>query len=256
MQLVKENRIITLEDILTKLLDKFQDLTLSQMHVYRILKDNNVSLKLTRIRHEPTKRFGKDIDIKKLLLEFYDKIKEYNINNIICIDESSISVLMKRNFCRNVVGKRCVIKTHSQEVFKKYTSIFAITTNGCIGWELYEKGGIDSERLQKFINKFITNKFKHKLVILDNASSHRNQIVKDTIKNSKNELLYSVPYQHYTNSVLKSKLRKLGGLKYNEIKNNISIALGSIPKQIYINIFNGSYKRYKIYVKKSSKKYK
>jgi len=34
-------------------------------------------------------------------------------------------------------------------------------------------------------------------IILDNASSHRNQLVKDVIKKD-NNLLYSVPYQHYT----------------------------------------------------------
>ncbi len=32
---------------------------------YKINKDNNITLKMTRIRHEPVKRFGKDIDINK-----------------------------------------------------------------------------------------------------------------------------------------------------------------------------------------------
>ena len=36
---------------------------------------------------------------------------------------------MKRNHCYNEIGKRCVIKTQSQEVFKKYTCIFAINNN-------------------------------------------------------------------------------------------------------------------------------
>tara|TARA_B110000858_G_C17523846_1_gene346039 strand:+ start:285 stop:500 length:216 start_codon:yes stop_codon:yes gene_type:complete len=64
-----------------------------------------------------------------------------------------------------------------------------------------------------FLIEFITTKYKNKLVILDNASSHRNQRVKDNIQEN-NKLLYSVPYQHYTNaieqyfSVFKSKLRK------------------------------------------------
>jgi len=30
---------------------------------------------LTHIRHEPNKRFGKDIDINEKLKEFYDEIK-------------------------------------------------------------------------------------------------------------------------------------------------------------------------------------
>ena len=45
-----------------------------------------------------------------------------------------------------------------------------------------------------FINKFINGKYKNKFIILDNASSHRNQLVKDVIKKY-NNLLYAVPYK-------------------------------------------------------------
>ena len=38
-------------------------------------------------------------------------------------------------------------KTQSQEVFKKYTGIFAISVDGVIEWDLYEKGGINTDRL-------------------------------------------------------------------------------------------------------------
>ena len=64
-----------------------------------------------------------------------------------------------------------------------------------------------------FINKFINGKYINKLFILDNASSNRNQLVKDVIKKD-NNLLYTVPYQHYTNAiewyfnVLKTRLQK------------------------------------------------
>lgn len=57
---------------------------------------------------------------------------------------------MKRNDCYSEVGKICVIKTTSQEVFKKYTAIFAINNKGVIGWELYEKESIYSDRLSIF----------------------------------------------------------------------------------------------------------
>ena len=41
----------------------------------------------------------------------------------------------------------------------------AINTEGVLGWELYEKGGIDTDRLVDFLEKFITTKFKNKLII-------------------------------------------------------------------------------------------
>lgn len=112
------------------------------------------------------------------------------MNDIICIDETSIKSLQKRNRCYSKIGKRCTIKTNSQEVFKKYMAIFAISTKGVLGWNLYEKGGITADRLYEFLETHITNRFKNKLIILDNASSHRNESIKNLV-NTQNNLLYS-----------------------------------------------------------------
>ena len=80
-----------------------------------------------------------DIDINKSIKEFYDEVKKYKIVDIICIDETPIKSLQKRNHCYSEKGKRCVIKTQSQEVFKKYTGIFAISVNGVVGWDFMKK---------------------------------------------------------------------------------------------------------------------
>jgi hypothetical protein len=93
-----------------------------------------------------------------------------------------------------------VVKTESQEVFKKYTGIFAISTHGVIGYELYDKGGIDTNRLSLFFEKFILHKYKNKLIVLDNVSSHRNAKIKELI-NKNNKQIHSVPYQHFTNAI-------------------------------------------------------
>ena len=253
---LKKNKTITLEEILTKLKTKYKDVDLSLMHVHRIIKNNNITLKITRIRHEPVKRFGKDIDINKRIKEFYEEVKKYKLEDIICIDETSIKSLQKRQHCYSEMGKRCVIKTTSQEVFKKYTGIFAITSKGVIEWDLYEKGGINTDRLIEFLEKNITSKLKNKLIILDNASSHRNERIKELIGKN-NHILYAVPYQHFTNSIenyfsmLKSRLQKTEGLKYTDLKTNIANVLRNIPKQNYENIFKGAYKRPDKYVAKN-----
>ena len=49
-------------------------------------------------------------------------------------------------------------KTQSQEVFKKYTGVFAISVNGVVNWDLYEKGGINTNRLIEFLQHNITSK--------------------------------------------------------------------------------------------------
>ena len=49
---------------------------------------------------------------------------------------------MIRRKCDEELGKRCVVKTESQEIFKKYTGIFAISSKGVIGYEIYKKEGL------------------------------------------------------------------------------------------------------------------
>ena len=253
---IKNNKTITIDDLLYLLKNKFPDAHLSQSHLHRIIRDNNITLKLTRIRHEPIKRFGKDIDINNNLKDFYKEIKQHNIEDIICIDETSIKSLQKRNHCYSNIGKRCVIKTQSQEVFKKYTGIFAISVNGVVGWDLYEKSGINADRMVEFLEKHITRTFKNKIIILDNASSHRNLKVKEII-NQHNHLLYAVPYQHFTNSIenyfsmLKSRLQKLDGLTHVELKRNITKVIQGIPKEKYRNIVKGAYERPEKYIRKN-----
>jgi len=253
---ITKNKTITMSELILKLKEKF-NVSLSRFHINRIINDNNITLKITRIRHEPVKRFGKDIDINKKLDEFYEEIKQYKLEDIICIDETSIGSLQKRKHCYNKLGKRCIIKTSSQEVFKKYIGIFSISTEGVLGWDLYDKGGIDSNRLYDFLQEHITTKFKNKLIILDNASSHRNAKIKALV-NKHNNLLYSVPYQHFTNSIenffsmLKSRLQKLEGLKYEELKKNIEKVVREIPKEKYINIIRGTYKRPLGFIRKAS----
>ena len=256
LQEIKKNKTITIEDLLYLLKNKYPNLDLNKSHISRIIHDNNITLKMTRIRHEPVKRFGKDIDINKSIKEFYDEVKKYKIEDIICIDETSIKSLQKRNHCYSNKGKRCVIKTQSQEVFKKYTGVFAISVNGVIHWDLYEKGGINTDRLIDFLEHNITSKLRNKLIILDNASAHRNERIKALV-NKHNNLLYAVPYQHFTNSIenyfsmLKSRLQKLDGLKYENLKENIQKVISEIPKEKYENIFKGAYERPEKYVQKN-----
>jgi len=50
------------------------------------------------------KRFGKDNDINKKIKEFYDEVKKYKMEDIICINETSIKSVQKRNHCYNELG--------------------------------------------------------------------------------------------------------------------------------------------------------
>jgi transposase len=193
---IKSNRMVTLNELKLVLKEEFPSLAMSLAHLHRIVRDNNISLKLRRVRHEPIKRYSKPVNIKEELKKFYDEVSMFNLDDIICLDETNIQIFHKRNFCYSPVGKRCVVTTQSQEVFKRYTTIFAISTQGVVGWRIYPKGGIDSHRLKSFLEQHVTGKFNNKLIIMDNASCHRNPEIKKLVQKD-NKLLFSVPYQHF-----------------------------------------------------------
>ena len=126
-----------------------------------------------------------------------------------------------------------------------------------IHWDLYEKGGINTDRLIDFLEHNITSKLRNKLIILDNASAHRNERIKALV-NKHNNLLYAVPYQHFTNSIenyfsmLKSRLQKLDWLTHAELKENITKTIQNTPKEKYRNIIKGAYERPEKYISKKN----
>ena len=76
---IKKNKTITLQKLNQKLKDKYKDANISTTQIFRVFNDNNITMKLTRIRHEPNKRFGKDININSKIKEFYEEVKKYKI---------------------------------------------------------------------------------------------------------------------------------------------------------------------------------
>ena len=97
--------------------------------------------------------------------KFYSKIKQFPINKIICLDETSVGSALKPTYSRYNLGRRYVIKTTSQFVFRKFTLLVAISNSKWVGKELYEKGGMTKERLLDFLEKNIFSKYKDLYVI-------------------------------------------------------------------------------------------
>ena len=118
----------------------------------------------------------------------------------------------------------CNKNTITRSIQKIYRNICDFN-KGVLGWEVSEKSGINADRSYEFLETHITSKYKDKLIILDNASSHRNDKIKELV-NKNNKLLYAVPYQHFTNSIenyfsmMKARLRKVGVLNVQRCKIN------------------------------------
>jgi hypothetical protein len=52
-------------------------------------------------------------------------------------------------------------------------------------------------------------KYKDHLIILENAKSHNNQMVKDPITKSGNKYLFSIPYTPMTNSSIENYFNQI-----------------------------------------------
>jgi transposase len=57
---INKNKTITMTELKHKLKDKFK-IELSRFHINRIITDNNITLKITRIHHEPEKDLVKKL---------------------------------------------------------------------------------------------------------------------------------------------------------------------------------------------------
>ncbi len=195
ISLIDKKPTITLDDILSHFHKKFKDITLSRTHLGNIIKYANFTYKKIQHTHRPDTRYNKPINYDEEYKKFYSKIKKFNLKDIISIDETSISVGMSIRKGRKEIGPRLDKLTKDNAVFVKYTLIMTITTQGIEGWFLYKKDGIDHVRLIEFLSKILEGQ-KNKLVLMDNASSHRNQNVKDFINNSSNDYVhvFTLPY--------------------------------------------------------------
>jgi len=70
---LRKNKTLSVLDLTTKFNDKYKT-KFNRSHIIRVIRDNNITLKQTRIRHEPKTRFRKPIVIKKQIKEFYSKL--------------------------------------------------------------------------------------------------------------------------------------------------------------------------------------
>ena len=67
-QQLKQNKTITMDELLVILKTKYPDLRLSRVHLGRVVRDINITLKQTRLRYVPKTRYKKPIVIKNQIL--------------------------------------------------------------------------------------------------------------------------------------------------------------------------------------------
>jgi transposase len=246
---VKKYPTTTLWEYSKLVYEKF-NIHLSDSSIHNILKKYKLTRKRLRSKYYPEKREGQekqDLDI------FYKNLEKYNYKKTICLDEASIYLNMTLSYGRSKSGKR-VIKKTTKYPYKRYNLLCAICSNKVVGWNLYpeRKGGVKTVDIVEFYDNYIKNKYENHLIIMDNAVIHKSKIIKNTIENSNNELLYSVPYHPETNAIeeffsqLKHYIKKESPNTYDDIDKVIKdIILTKIKKEHLKNYLKHSFKIYK-----------
>jgi transposase len=232
-----------MEELAKQLKEEFDDFNIGRKHLGDVIRDINETRKRTRKQHFPTTRFRQPIDFQIEMNKFFAIIDKYDLEKIICIDETSILYFMASEYSRCYLGKRCVLKTSDNKVFQKHTLVAAIQSTGLRGYKIYDKEGITTDRLIDFLQDILRNMRNH-LVVMDNAPAHKKQIIKTTVESSGNKLLYTVPYTPRTNaienwfSVLKHYMKLDRTLTIEEIKQSTIGAIQKIRSHVYLKFFS------------------
>ena len=191
IKLLKQNEQITMLELSKQIKKKYTDFDVTPQHLGQVIRDKNRTRKRTRHDHFPQTRYRKSINKKNELSKFYKEIKKYSIDKIISLDESSIQPAMIPECSRCPLGRRCIVKTDDSYFYRKFTLLCAVNNSKCVGWKLYEQGGMTKDRLVEFLKENVFSKYKDNLIVLDNAGSHRNEFVKQAIIESGNKYLFS-----------------------------------------------------------------
>jgi cellulose biosynthesis protein BcsQ len=126
--------------------------------------------------------------------------------------------------------------------------LVAISNTKCVGKELYEKGGMTKERLLEFLEKHIFSNYKDHLIILDNAGSHNNELIKNAITKSGNTYLFCIPYTPKTDAIeeyfnqIKTYMKKNRNVEnYEQLEKNVENAIERVKPENYKNYFQHAY---------------
>ena len=212
VNMIDKNEQLTMDELLFSMKQKYKDLDITRRHLGRVIRANNRTRKRTRHQHYPKECRKQLTDKNKEMEVFYNEVHKYPLDKIICLDETSSGSHLKPSYSRCYIGKHCVIKTNNNFVFSSFTLLVAINNSKCIGKIFYEKGGTTKERMVEFIETQIEPKYKDHIIILDNAKSHNNDMVREAILKSGNKYLFTIPYSPVTNAV---------EMYFNQIKTHI-----------------------------------
>lgn len=263
---VTNKKDVYLRELRSELKKAFPDFDISLMHLSRVVQDIPYSQKKWTEKHYPKQRYGKPLNYEEDKADFFRRLRKHRLEDMIAMDETSIQIGMKRGMARCYIGQRCIKKTDDNSIFQRFSLLVAISTERVEGW-LLKKGAVRHEDLKPFIDTLLAKKKQRKLIVIDNAPSHKKGIDKH-VEQLGHELLYILPYTHRLNPIeqffnqLKHYMRDKVPMNEIEVRKAIDYAIKRIDKTHLTNYFLSAYdpnnldKPRKKIIRQPRKKYK
>ena len=162
-----------------------------------------------------------------------EKINEYDVNNLVFIDESGVNTNMVRLYGRAMGGNRSV-DNMPLNTPKNTTILSSIRLNGETAYTTYQGGTTKDKFIDYLKNVLAPTLDKNDIVIMDNMRTHHAKDVQKIFEELKMNVIFLPPYSPDFNPIekmwskIKSILRKLRSRTLTELSESIKQAFSKI----------------------------
>ena len=226
-ELIEENNDATLKELRYLLYQKI-GFTISITTMGRMAKLLNMTLKKTLFPSDK----GSD-RVQNLRYEFWQKIREVCLKDLIFIDEAGVNLAMVRLYARSLKGSRAKGPKPNKRG-RNVSIIGAISVNEILT-SVNLIGTTDGITFEAFIiRKLVPKLWKGACVGRDNCTIHLSEEREKAIKNPGAKLIYLSPYSldfspiEHLWSKLKNILRSIKTTNYRELAKAIEFAFNQV----------------------------
>jgi transposase len=236
-EIIENNNDATLEE-LCELLETQTGVKVSRATMGRISQQLNYTFKKKTL-HAAEKE-NKEVQLKRG--DFWEKIRDIKVEDLIFIDESGVNLAMIRLYARALKGKRAR-GVKPQKRGQNISIISALSLEKVLASSnIY--GSVDGITFEAFIVKqLVPQLWENACVVMDNARIHLGKMVKEAISEAGAKVIYLSPYSPEFSPIenfwskVKAILRKLKARTYKDLIDGIVDAMTQVTQQDIRNWF-------------------
>lgn len=224
LNLVRENKDLTLQEYADCLLEE-KGVKIDPSNISRFLSDRNLSRKkLTKYAEE---QLRPDVQEERKVFEttVIPKLSQV-LDSLVCVDETSVSFNMARQYGWSLKGERCVGYVPNSRR-RSQTLIAGLRLDGVISDFLFD-GYLERLIFEAWVELFLCPQLRlGDIVLFDNLSAHKSPLALEMIRDHGAEPVFLPRYSPNFNPIemwfskLKALLRKLGERTFDGLERAI-----------------------------------